>query len=261
MQIVRVANNTEVFHGVLENQMVHRITGDIFQEYTVTEETYQLEQLKLLAPLVPVNIIAIGLNYRKHAWETGKEIPTKPVIFLKATSSLVGPQADIVLPKNHPHQVDFEAELAIVIGKKTKNVPVENAFDYVFGYTCANDVSARDCQHKLDLQWARGKSFDSFCPLGPWIETDVDPDNQVIRTRINGETLQDSNTSDMIFSVSQLISYCSQNMTLLPGTVILTGTPEGVGAARDPQVFLQAGDVVEIEIGDLGVLKNQVINE
>lgn len=259
MRIVRVKHQDQVFHGILEGEQIKKITGDLFQHYQITEQSYSLKDVKLLAPLVPVNIIAIGLNYRQHALETGKPVPEKPVIFLKATSSLVDPDEPIQLPKNHPDQVDFEAELAVIIGKTAKDVTPEEALDYVFGYTCANDVSARDCQHRLDIQWARGKSFDTFCPLGPWIETELEPNQQNIKTRINGDTLQDSNTQDMIFSVKELISYCSQNMTLLPGTVILTGTPEGVGTARKPPVYLQAGDSVEIEIEGIGVLKNPVI--
>jgi len=259
VRIVRVEHQGEIFHGILEDQRVTRITGNLFSDFQVIDQSYQLKEVKLLAPLVPVNIIAIGLNYRKHAIETGKPIPTKPVIFLKATSSLIGPEEPIRLPKQHADEVDFEAELAIVIGKIAKDLSPEEALDYVLGYTCANDVSARDCQHRLDVQWARGKSFDTFCPLGPWIETELDPNNQGIRTRINGITMQDSNTQDMIFSVKEIISYCSQNMTLLPGTVILTGTPEGVGTARKPPVYLKDGDIVEVEIEGIGVLRNSVI--
>jgi 2-keto-4-pentenoate hydratase/2-oxohepta-3-ene-1,7-dioic acid hydratase in catechol pathway len=157
--------------------------------------------------------------------------------------------------------VDFEAELCAVIGKIAKNVSEDDALDYVLGFTCGNDVSARDCQRKLDVQWARGKSFDTFCPFGPYIETDVgDPNALRISSRVNGAVMQDSNTRDMIFSVRKLISYCSHNMTLLPGTLIMTGTPEGVGFARKPPVFLKDGDTVEIEIENVGVLKNNVIS-
>jgi 2-keto-4-pentenoate hydratase/2-oxohepta-3-ene-1,7-dioic acid hydratase in catechol pathway len=157
-----------------------------------------------------------------------------------------------------PDEVDYEAELVIVIGRTARDVPEEHALDHVLGYTCGNDVSARDCQLRLDVQWARGKSFDTFCPIGPWIETEMDPDDAPICSRVNGRTMQSSSTSDMIFSCRRLVSYLSQCMTLLPGTVILTGTPEGVGFARRPPVFLRPGDVVEVEVGPIGVLRNTV---
>jgi 2-keto-4-pentenoate hydratase/2-oxohepta-3-ene-1,7-dioic acid hydratase in catechol pathway len=160
-----------------------------------------------------------------------------------------------------PDEVDYEAELAVVIGKECKNVEVDQAGDYILGYTCANDVSARDCQIKIDKQWARAKSFDTFCPLGPVIETDLDPDNCQISSVLNGQVMQNSNTSDMIFDTAELISYLSKNMTLKPGTVILTGTPEGVGFARDEAVYLKPGDTIEIKIEGIGKLKNKVVLE
>ena len=207
---------------------------------------------------MPPNIIAIGLNYRQHAVETGAEIPERPVIFLKATSSLTDPESEILLPKLAPEEVDFEAELAVIIAKEAKNIETVEVNDYILGYSCANDVSARDCQKKLDKQWARGKSFDTFCPLGPWIETEVDPGDLIIKSILNGKVMQQSKTSDMIFNVEQLISYLSHNMTLLPGTVVLTGTPEGVGFAREDQVFLRDGDQITIEIEGIGSLENTV---
>ncbi|HBQ64410.1 MAG TPA: hypothetical protein DD727_05730, partial [Clostridiales bacterium] len=220
-----------------------------------------LTQVNLLSPVTPPNIIAIGLNYRQHARESGMKLPERPVIFIKATTSVIGPEEAIRLPSTAPDEVDYECELAAVIGRTAKNVPVERALEYVLGYTCGNDVSARDCQMKLDVQWARAKSFDTFCPLGPWIETQLDPDNANIRTRINTTIFQESNTGDMIFPMAELVSWCSRNMTLLPGTVILSGTPQGVGFARKPPVFLKAGDVVEVEVEGIGVLRNRVESE
>ncbi|MDD3928099.1 MAG: fumarylacetoacetate hydrolase family protein, partial [bacterium] len=165
---------------------------------------------------------------------------------------------DILLPKMAPHEVDYEAELAIVIGRTCRNVPEYEALDYVLGYTCGNDVSARDCQMKQDTQWARAKSFDTFCPLGPWIETELDPDGLDIVSRLNGETMQSSNTSDMLFDCRYLVSYCSRIATLQPGTVIMTGTPSGVGFSRKPPVFLRPGDKIEVEIEGIGTLCNGV---
>jgi 2-keto-4-pentenoate hydratase/2-oxohepta-3-ene-1,7-dioic acid hydratase in catechol pathway len=157
-----------------------------------------------------------------------------------------------------PNEVDYEAELAVIIGKTAKNVPEERALDYVLGYTCGNDVTARDAQQKLDKQWARAKSCDTFCPLGPWLVQGLDPDSLGVKCRLNGQVMQDANTKDMIFGVRKLISYISHNKTLRPGDVIMTGTPEGVGVARNPQVFLKPGDSVEVEIEGIGILKNPV---
>jgi 2-keto-4-pentenoate hydratase/2-oxohepta-3-ene-1,7-dioic acid hydratase in catechol pathway len=251
-----------VRYGVLEGEDTLRvIDGGPFGDRRPTEVTVPLAQVRLLAPVEPPNIIAIGLNYRAHAIESGAPMPERPVIFIKATTALCGPDDAIVLPKMAPNEVDYECELAIVIGKTARHVPVESALDYALGYTCGHDVSARDCQLRLDAQWARGKSFDTFAPLGPWIETELDPDNAPIRTRLNGTVMQESNTSDLIFSCPELIAYLSANMTLLPGTVIMTGTPSGVGFARKPPVFLRAGDVVEIEVDGIGTLRNTVIAE
>ncbi len=220
-----------------------------------------LSAVRLLAPVAPPNIIAIGVNYRGHSKETNIPAPPAPLIFLKATTAVTAPQTQILLPLSAPDEVDYEAELAVVIGKTAKQVAEDDALEYVFGYTCANDVSARDCQIKIDKQWARAKSFDTFCPLGPAVVQGISPDNLKIQSRVNGQTMQSSTTADLIFGVRKLVSYCSQNMTLLPGTLILTGTPSGVGYARNPQVFLREGDTVEIEIEGIGVLKNTVAAE
>jgi 2-keto-4-pentenoate hydratase/2-oxohepta-3-ene-1,7-dioic acid hydratase in catechol pathway len=215
-----------------------------------------------LPPVEPPNIFAIGRNYRGHVTETRAEIPQRPLIFQKATTALNAHRSPIVLPASAPDEVDFEAELALVIGRTARRVSEEAALSYVLGYTCANDVSARDCQRQ-DQQWARAKSFDTFCPLGPWIVTpdELDPDRCAIRSRVNGRIMQEAHTSSMIYSCRQLISYLSHQFTLLPGTVILTGTPEGVGMARQPPVYLRGGDVVEIEIDGIGVLVNPVTRE
>jgi 2-keto-4-pentenoate hydratase/2-oxohepta-3-ene-1,7-dioic acid hydratase in catechol pathway len=234
------------------------IDGSVFGGFKLHKRTYKLKEVQLLHPIDPGDIVAIGVNYRRHAAETGHDIPERPLIFLKAASSVLSPEEPLVLPHLLPSEVDFEAELAVVIGRAAKNVPEERALDYVLGYTCGNDVTARDAQQKLDKQWARAKSCDTFCPLGPWIVQGIDPDHLGIRSRLNGEVMQNSNTSDMIFSAAKLISFVSHNKTLRPGDVIMTGTPEGVGVARTPQVFLKPGDAIEVEIDGIGVLRNPV---
>ena len=259
MKIVRYKQNNEIFYGVLQGEQITTIEGNVFEKYNIGSKEIKMSEIKLLEPVSPPNIIAIGMNYKKHAEETGYKFPDKPIIFLKANSSVIGPEDSIILPEAAPNEVDYEAELVIVIGKKAKNIEIEDVDHYVLGYTCGNDVSARDCQLRLDKQWARGKSFDTFCPLGPWIETELqDPDNCHILSRLNGEVMQESNTSDLIFGVRDLVSYCSKNFTLLPGTIIMTGTPGGVGFARKPPIFLKQGDVIEIEIEGIGILSNKV---
>lgn len=259
MKIIRYQQNGEFFYGVLQEALIRTIEGNIFGKFTVGSKEVKMSEVKLVEPINPPNIIAIGMNYKKHAEESRCSLPDKPIIFLKATSSVIGPEDNIVLPEAAPNEVDYEAELVIVIGKKAKNIEINDVDHYILGYTCGNDVSARDCQLRLDKQWARGKSFDTFCPLGPWIETElVNPDNCRIISRLNGKVMQDSNTSDLIFGIKELVSYCSKNFTLLPGTVIMTGTPGGVGFARKPPIFLKQGDIVEIEIEGIGVLSNRV---
>lgn len=250
-----------VVHGLVEGDTLRRIDGDLFGAWQAGRETLALAECRLLAPVDPPNILAIGLNYRAHARESGHELPDHPALFIKATTALNHPEGEIVLPRVAPDEVDYECELAIVIGRRAKHVSEAETLDYVLGYTCANDVSARDCQRRLDVQWARGKSFDTFAPLGPWIETDLDPDNAPIRSRLNGRVMQESNTNDLIFSCRRLISWISDSLTLLPGTVILTGTPSGVGFARTPAVFLRDGDVIEVEIDGIGTLRNRVVAE
>jgi len=258
MRIVRFKGQKEnISYGFHEGEKIETAAGELWPGLKPSGRKIAAKDVKLLAPVEPRNLLAIGRNYKAHAEEGGSDLPTAPLLFIKATSSVIGPGAPIVIPAIAPEQVDYEAELAVVIGRTARNVKEKDALKYVLGYTCANDVSARDCQ-SADGQWARGKSFDTFAPLGPWIETDLDPFNQPIKCKVNGKTLQDSNTSLMIFNVAFIISYLSAGMTLLPGTVILTGTPAGCGFARKPPLWLKPGDTVEVEIGGIGTLVNPV---
>jgi len=241
-----------------------RITGDIFGAYEVTRE--RAEVSKLLAPVTPTAFLCIGLNYRRHAEEGKAQLPPHPVLFMKNPAAVQNPGDPILLPRHlRSDEVDYECELAVVIGKRCKNVSREKALDYVLGYTCANDVSARDWQRQGGGgQWCRGKTFDTFAPLGPCLVLkDEIPDPSVlkIRTVVNGTVLQDWRCDDMIFDVPALVSFLSGSTTLLPGTVILTGTPHGVGFARNPPIWLKAGDTVTIEIDRIGALTNPVMEE
>lgn len=240
------------------------IEGDIFGSYRVTDR--KADVAKLLAPINPRSILCIGLNYRHHAAESGAAVPEHPVLFMKSPGVLQNPGDPILLPTHlKSNSVDYECELAVVIGKAAKNVSKENALDYVLGYTCANDVSARDWQKNGGGgQWCRGKTFDTFLPLGPVLVTTDEipnPNELAIKTILNGETVQDWNTNDMIFDVPTLIAFLSASTTLVPGTVIITGTPHGVGMARTPPLWLKAGDSVTIEIEKIGALTNPVLEE
>jgi 2-keto-4-pentenoate hydratase/2-oxohepta-3-ene-1,7-dioic acid hydratase in catechol pathway len=247
--------------GSLDSARV--VEGDLFSRFRVTKKNAKIK--RILAPVDPPNVLALGLNYRSHADEFNASYPDTPILFLKGTNSVMGPGEPIVLPKAGPDEVDYEAELAVVIGKTAKNVSKEEALDYVLGYTCANDVSARDWQvRKQRNQWARGKSFDTFCPLGPCMVTRdeiKDPNRLRVRAILNGKTMQDSDTSYMIFDVASVISDLSRSMTLLPGTVIMTGTPDGVGFTRKPPVFLREGDIISIIVEGIGELTNPVVRE
>ncbi len=220
-----------------------------------------LGDARLLSPVIaPQKVLAIGLNYADHVRESGMELPASPVMFVKTPNSIIGPDSPIRYRAADSTQVDYEAELAVVIGKQATRVEEAQALDYVFGYTACNDVSARDVQ-LADGQWVRGKSFDTFCPLGPWIVTADEipnPQQLTVRCTVNGELLQDGTTSDMVFGVAAVIANLSRHMTLEPGDVVLTGTPAGVGFTRTPQVLLNDGDIVEVEIGSIGVLRNPV---
>lgn len=227
-------------------------------------EEVALEEATLHAPVPrPQKVIAIGLNYEDHAAETGAQIPEKPIVFAKYANTVIGPGEPIRIPPI-TRQADYEAELAVVIGREAKNVSGEEALEYVFGYANANDVSARDLQFSEGGQWTRSKSLDTFCPIGPYVVTRdevPDPQDLSIRAILNGEVVQDGHTSKMIFSVAELVSFLSKGMTLVPGDVILTGTPPGVGMAREPQLWLKDGDEVTIEIEGLGSLTNPVVEE
>jgi 5-carboxymethyl-2-hydroxymuconate isomerase len=216
---------------------------------------------RLLAPLRPGKIVAIGLNYRDHVIESRVAEPERPLVFTKFPSSVIGPEDEVVVDAELTERVDWEVELAVVIGRRMRNVPEAQALDHVFGYTVANDVSARDVQFG-DVQWVRGKSFDTFCPLGPVVVTaDELPDPQAVRlrTRVNGETMQDSSTAEMIFGVAELLAFCSRSFTLEPGDLLLSGTPWGCGDFMTPQRSLYPGDVVEVEAEGIGVLRNPVV--
>ena len=254
MRFVRVARPDGPAFGVVRQadrgEVVELIAPHPFAEWQGTGQVAPLDKVKLLAPVIPTKILAIGRNYADHAAELGGEVPPEPLVFGKLSTAVVGPGDPIVLPALS-QEVHHEAELAIVVKRIAKQVPVEMAMEAVLGFTCANDVTARDLQAS-DGQWTRAKGFDTFCPLGPWIETDLDLAAGVaVRCRVNGETRQDGGTRDLVFTVPQLVSHVSAFTTLLPGDVILTGTPAGVGPLRD-------GDTVEVEIDGLGVLRNPV---
>lgn len=238
------------------------VQGDLSTGFVSTNEIAEFEHI--LPPLVPTSIIGVGLNYKQHAAELNLPLPAFPVIFAKFPGSVIGPGEAIRIPRQglKAEKVDYEAELAVVIGKPCLNVSPAQAMAHVAGYTCANDVSARDWQlERSGGQWGRGKSFDTFLPLGPCLTTAAslpDPQALGIALRLNGQEMQRSSTADMIFSIAEIISFLSQDTTLATGTVIITGTPQGVGISRQPQVFLNQGDVVEVEIDGIGVLSNPV---
>jgi len=262
MKIARIElEEGEIRFARLTEGGLELLEGDLFGGFLPTGKT--VGKHRLLAPIIPHAILCIGLNYRAHAEEMKSRLPDYPVLFFKNPSALLDPRASIHIPRTPiSTQVDYEGELAVVIGTTCKNVSRENALDHVLGYTCANDVSARDWQKQWGGgQWCRGKSFDTFAPLGPYLVTPDEipnPNALEIATRVNGEVLQQSNTADMIFDVPALIEFLSGGTTLAAGTVILTGTPSGVGLGRTPQRWLQPGDSVEIEIEGIGVLENGV---
>lgn len=266
MQIVRYSDpNGRLHYGARQDDgTALELDGDLYGDFRLSGRRSQIA--KLLAPIEPTAILCIGLNYRKHAEETKAKIPQFPVLFMKGPAAAQNPGDPIVLPRKlESTKVDFECELAVVIGKKCKNVPREKALDYVLGYTCGNDVSARDWQKDFGgSQWCRGKTFDTFCPLGPCLVTSDEienPNNLSIKTVLNGEAMQESTTADMIFDVPTLIEFLSGSTTLLPGTVILTGTPSGVGMARTPPVWLKDGDSITVAIERIGELTNPVVAE
>jgi 2-keto-4-pentenoate hydratase/2-oxohepta-3-ene-1,7-dioic acid hydratase in catechol pathway len=253
MRLIRYYLNGQISYGVLESRMIRTLAGPPFEGIKETGATIPLEQVRLLAPCVPSKIIALGLNYIDHAAEFGGAVPDEPLIFLKPSTSVIGPEDDIIYPRT-ARRVDYEAELAVVIGRVCRHVRQEAFRDCILGYSAFNDVTARDLQKK-DGQFTRSKSFDTFAPLGPWIETEIpDPDNLTVEAYLNGERRQHSSTGNMVFPVATLVAFISRIMTLLPGDVIATGTPSGIGPMRE-------GDVVEIRVEGIGSLRNRVVAE
>lgn len=256
MRIVRFVALGKIKYGVIKDNAIHGLRGSPFVKFrgpgstfTFDGSTFDLDGVRLLAPCTPSKIIGLGLNYRKHAEETGLPIPSLPLIFLKPPSAVIGPEEKIILPRDYK-RVDYEGELGVVIGRQAKNVIKGQVKDYVLGYTCVNDVSERHAQSS-DGQWARAKGFDTFAPIGPWIETEVTPDDLKLETYLNGGLRQSARTSDLIFGAAELVSFISGVMTLMPGDVISTGTPSGIGPVKH-------GDVVEVSIQNIGILRNFV---
>ncbi|MEU5877986.1 fumarylacetoacetate hydrolase family protein [Spirillospora sp. NPDC047279] len=251
MRIARFTAEGGMGFGVIEENTIAVVAPHPFGDLEFSGHRFPLQDVRLLSPYLPSKVVAIGKNYAEHAREMGGEPPAEPVIFSKPATAVIGPGEAIAYPQKLSERVDYEGELAVVIGRLCRDVPASRAGEVVLGYTCANDVTARDLQKK-DGQWTRAKGFDTFCPLGPWIETEVDPSDLAITTTVNGEVRQESRTSQLIHDVPTLIEYVSQVMTLLPGDVILTGTPAGVGP-------LEIGDEVTVTVENVGSLTNRVI--
>ena len=253
MIIIRYQSAAGPAYGLVENHIIYTLEGDAFGQFSKGRQVGELQDVTLLAPIAPGKIVALGRNYAEHAKEHGAEVPQEPLLFLKATSAVIGPDEPIVLTPLS-QRVEHEGELVLVIGKRAKHVPEEKAWEYVLGVTCGNDVTARDLQ-RSDGQWSRAKGFDTFCPIGPWVVTHLKPEevgDLGISCRVNGVMKQMASTRDMIFSPARLVAYITQAMTLYPGDLIMTGTPAGVGP-------LNAGDTVEVEIEGIGVLRNSVV--
>ncbi len=254
MRIARFTTGEEPVYGLVDGagEKIAEVTGDpLYQRIELTGATHLVEDVRLLAPVIPRSkVIGIGRNYADHAAEMGGQVPEEPLMFLVPNTAVIGPDDPVVLPPQS-QEVHYEGELAVVIGRMCKDLEPEDALGVVFGYTCANDVTARDLQ-RSDGQWARAKGFDTFCPLGPWIETDLDPAALGVVTRLDGEVVQDGTTADMVHGVGALVSHASRAFTLLPGDVILTGTPAGVGP-------MAAGQRVEVEVEGIGVLASPVV--
>ena len=249
MRIARVRAGSGPTWAIVEGDTVYRLQGSPFENPTRGERIGDAGSAKLLAPCEPTKVVCIGLNYRAHAAETGQELPKEPLMFLKPPTSVIGPGDDVVWAPGS-QKIDYEAELAVVFKKTAKNVAAGAFRDYVLGYTCANDVSARDFQ-RGDGQWARAKGSDTFCPLGPWIETDLDPNDLRISGKLNGKVKQDSRTSDLVFNLDFLVSHLTKYFTMLPGDVLITGTPAGIGP-------MNPGDEYEVTIEGIGSLKNRM---
>lgn len=253
MRIVRVARPAGPAFGVVREGHIVLIDPHPFGDFTITDQAAPIDQVRLLAPMLPTKILCVGKNYADHAAEMDSDLPDEPLIFSKPATAVIGPDEPIQLPQLSA-DVHHEAELAVVIARPTRRVSVADAPAAILGYTCANDVTARDLQAR-DGQWTRAKGFDSFCPLGPWIETEVDPaDGLGVRCRVNDDIRQDGTTGDLVFSVAELVAFCSAFATLLPGDVLLTGTPAGVGPLAD-------GDTVHVDVDGVGTLSNPVVAE
>jgi 2-keto-4-pentenoate hydratase/2-oxohepta-3-ene-1,7-dioic acid hydratase in catechol pathway len=251
MKIVRFEQGSKKSYGYLLEDGIQGILGTPFDDAIETQHiTYRITDVRLLAPCVPSKIVAVGVNYKSHGDEMNHTPPGEPLIFIKPPTSVIGPEAHIIYPSSS-QRVDYEGELGVVIKSEARYVPKEKAKNYILGYTCLNDVTARDLQAK-DVQWTRAKSFDTFCPIGPWIETALDPSDLSLGTYLNGAVKQFTRTSQMIFNVPYLVSFISHVMTLLPGDVIATGTTSGIGP-------MQNGDTVEVKIEGIGTLRNYVI--
>lgn len=251
MKIVRFKGPDGILYGAAETEGVRVAQGSPLVEWEETDTVLPYDTVELLSPVFPTKVVCVGRNYADHAAELGNEVPERPILFLKPSTSVIGPNAPIVLPPD-AEVVHHEAELAVVIGSLARNVAAEDVGRHILGYTCANDVTSRDMQ-KIDGQWTRAKGFDTFCPLGPAIATEFDPlEGMRVSASVNGEIRQDGTTADLVFGVAELVAYASRVMTLLPGDVVLTGTPAGVGP-------IEAGDLVEVEIEGIGVLRNPVV--
>jgi 2-keto-4-pentenoate hydratase/2-oxohepta-3-ene-1,7-dioic acid hydratase in catechol pathway len=246
---VRFRHGDRIATGVVAGNEVRVLAGTFFENPLPTGEDVPLPSVKLLAPVLPSKVVAVGKNYADHAAEMGGEVPEEPIIFLKPSTAVIGPN-DLIPYPAISRQVEHEAELAVVIGRLARRVRAEDAGRYILGFTCGNDVTARDLQRK-DGQWSRAKGFDGFCPLGPWVETELDPTDLAVECRVNGEGRQGSRTSFLTFGPNVLIEFITRVMTLLPGDVILTGTPAGVGP-------MEVGDKVEVEVEGIGTLENEV---
>lgn len=256
MRIVRFSAQGSVRYGVLDADTISGLEGTLFthfadyaRSFRFDGSTWKLQEVTLLAPCLPSKVVCLGLNYHSHAKETGLSLPSVPLIFLKPSTAIIGPNERIVLPRLS-RRVDYEGELGVVIGRQAKDVSEDKAGEYILGYTCFNDVTERIIQGE-DGQWTRAKSYDTFAPIGPWIETDLDASDLKLETRLNGDLRQSARTSDLIFGVSQLVSFISEAMTLQPGDVIATGTPSGIGP-------VSPGDVVEVTIENIGTLRNPI---
>lgn len=252
MKVARfLDDNSKGKTGILENGKIREISGDVYSKYRENGKVYDINSVKILPPCEPTKIIAVGLNYRDHADEMKRQLPQEPMLFMKPSTAIISHKEDIVYPEHMSKRVDYEGELAVIIGKKAQMIEESDAENHIFGYTCINDVTARDLQAK-DIQFTRGKGFDTFAPIGPCIETDLNHANLNIKTILNGKIRQNSNTGNLIFKVSKLVSFISKVMTLLPGDIIATGTPGGIGS-------IVPGDKIQVDIEGIGTLANFVV--